>query len=300
MSDEHWEVLWKCGQFERAAGSLGVLQSCAAPGRLLVCLPARGMYRDWIVPGCDRPSITPPAPHLPTQADVQSPGLLQVLTEGKTANTAVVQLHLGRLALAGGAPGGGSGASGGGGGGGGGTVPPKPRPAASGAQQAQPPPVNQYITNSVPSRHLLLLGVADRDDVARLAGIARQHGTLQKYLHNPRNSSLTLHFDSTEQALNMAREVEGQCLPGLAREWGWALDRVLSVVRAHLVAEGCWVCRSLMDRAAVGWERWTAAAASCGGRFVGRLQGCHSRLHPHAAMQLSDLVRSCNEMSAGN
>ena len=64
----------------------------------------------------------------------------------------------------------------------------------------------------------MLLGVADRADVALLAGIARQHGTLQKYLHNPRQNSLTMHFDTTEAALSMAREVEGQALPGLSGE----------------------------------------------------------------------------------
>lgn len=126
----------------------------------------------------------------------------------------MVQLHLGRLALAGGAPGGGSSSSGGAGSSsGGGVLPPKQRPV-----QSKPPPPNQYTTSSTPSRHLVLLGVADRADVVHLAGIARQHGTLEKYLHNPRNNSLTMHFSTTEAALSMAREVEGQALPGLSSE----------------------------------------------------------------------------------
>lgn len=173
--------------------------------------------------------LTLPPPLLATSsatlhhADIQYPGLVRVHNDG-TTNTNIVQLHLGQLALAGGAPGGAPGGSATAGSGGSGSAAPPPKQRQGGAAGAAPspkpkpaPPVpNQYETSSTPSRHLVLLGVAQRADVAVLTDMARQHGFVQKFLHNPRKASLVLHFSSIEEALSMAREVEGRTLPGLS------------------------------------------------------------------------------------
>ena len=174
-------------------------------------------------------------PPVPACTDIQAPGLVELHSEGTPGTATRVQLHLGRPALLGGAPGGGSAAAASSG-----AAPPpqcapapapapQPRPGSAGPQGYKPNTTlpNQYTTSTVPSRHLVLLGVTAREDVARLAGIARQHGTLEHYFCNARSGSMTLHFSAAEAAKNMAREVEGQAVPGLQSAWG---------------CRGCWGC----------------------------------------------------------
>ncbi|EFN51556.1 hypothetical protein CHLNCDRAFT_140026 [Chlorella variabilis] len=133
--------------------------------------------------------------------DFASPGLVAVSAE-PGSSTLVVQLHLGRLATAGSRTGGG----GGGGGSGNGGAPATP-PA-----QAQA----EYVRCREAARHLVVSGLGHKGDAAPLCDIARQHGRLQAYLYNARKAALTLHFEEVAAAVGLAREVDGQVVPGLS------------------------------------------------------------------------------------
>lgn len=214
-----------CAWFEPGSGlEAWSAYANALIGLLCKCVLARGAWRH----ASTLYALTPQPP-FPPQTDIKAPGLVAVHAEGAGANTAQVQLHLGRLALLGGAPGGGAPGGGGSAAHSSSAAPapppapapkPQPRPGSAGLQGYKPSamPLTQYSVRNVPSRHLVLLGVTVQADVARLTGIARQHGTLEKYFCNPRKSAMTLHFSTTEAAKNMAREVEGHAVPGLQSE----------------------------------------------------------------------------------
>lgn len=143
----------------------------------------------------------------------------------------MVQLHLGRLATAGSRTGGG----GGGGGSGNGGAPATP-PA-----QAQA----EYVRCREAARHLVVSGLGHKGDAAPLCDIARQHGRLQAYLYNARKAALTLHFEEVAAAVGLAREVDGQVVPGLSSTWRYRRYRRLRtlLVPAPPPAPCCCCCR---------------------------------------------------------